>query len=118
MRIFSTDHKIIGLQYAVTSLAFLLFGFLLILRSRLLRLRRMVDRTGGIRVDSPYERPVRRNTPTPNLARGVAKAACSQAALGNATHLFDRPPNVRGTREPQCVRATTGLFEKVCREPH
>jgi cytochrome c oxidase subunit 1 len=28
---FSTDHKVIGLQYAVTSLAFLLLGFLLIL---------------------------------------------------------------------------------------
>ena len=31
MRIFSTDHKVIGLQYAFTSLAFLLVGFLLIL---------------------------------------------------------------------------------------
>ncbi len=30
MRIFSTDHKVIGLQYAFTSLAFLLVGFLLI----------------------------------------------------------------------------------------
>ena len=33
-RIFSTDHKTIGLQYAVTSLAFLLLGFLLILLVR------------------------------------------------------------------------------------
>ena len=31
MRVFSTDHKVIGLQYAFTSLAFLLLGFLLIL---------------------------------------------------------------------------------------
>jgi len=31
MRIFSTDHKVVGLQYACTSLAFLLLGFLLIL---------------------------------------------------------------------------------------
>jgi len=31
MRVFSTDHKVVGLQYAVTSLAFLLLGFLLIL---------------------------------------------------------------------------------------
>jgi len=35
MRIFSTDHKVIGLQYALTSLAFLLLGFLLILTLRL-----------------------------------------------------------------------------------
>jgi cytochrome c oxidase subunit 1 len=34
MRIFSTDHKVIGLQYAFTSLAFLLLGFLLILALR------------------------------------------------------------------------------------
>jgi len=34
MRIFSTDHKVIGLQYAFTSLAFLLLGFLLILLIR------------------------------------------------------------------------------------
>src|SRR4029079_2557090 len=33
-RIFSTDHKVIGLQYAFTSLAFLLIGFLLILLVR------------------------------------------------------------------------------------
>ena len=31
MRIFSTDHKVVGLQYGFTSLAFLLLGFLLIL---------------------------------------------------------------------------------------
>ncbi len=31
MRVFSTDHKVIGLQYAVTSLLFLLLGFALIL---------------------------------------------------------------------------------------
>jgi len=30
MRIFSTDHKVVGVQYALTSLAFLLLGFLLI----------------------------------------------------------------------------------------
>src|SRR5690349_549801 len=34
MRIFSTDHKVIGVQYALTSLAFLLLGFLLILALR------------------------------------------------------------------------------------
>ena len=34
MRIFSTDHKVIGLQYALTSLAFLLLGFLFILMIR------------------------------------------------------------------------------------
>jgi len=34
MRIFSTDHKVIGLQYAITSLAFLLGGFSLILLVR------------------------------------------------------------------------------------
>ena len=34
MRIFSTDHKVIGLQYALTSLTFLLLGFLLILLVR------------------------------------------------------------------------------------
>ena len=34
MRVFSTDHKVIGLQYAVTSLIFLLLGFLLILLVR------------------------------------------------------------------------------------
>jgi len=34
MRAFSTDHKVIGLQYAFTSLAFLLLGFLLILMLR------------------------------------------------------------------------------------
>ena len=34
MRIFSTDHKVIGLQYAFTSLAFLLIGFLLMLALR------------------------------------------------------------------------------------
>src|SRR5436190_5438217 len=34
MRIFSTDHKVIGLQYALTSLAFLLIGFLFILMIR------------------------------------------------------------------------------------
>jgi cytochrome c oxidase subunit I len=34
MRIFSTDHKVIGLQYGLTSLAFLLLGFLLILLLR------------------------------------------------------------------------------------
>ena len=32
--IFSTDHKVIGLQYALTSLTFLLIGFLLILALR------------------------------------------------------------------------------------
>jgi cytochrome c oxidase subunit 1 len=34
MRVFSTDHKVIGLQYAVTSLLFLLVGFLFILLIR------------------------------------------------------------------------------------
>src|SRR6187431_2565959 len=34
MRIYSTDHKVIGLQYALTSLAFLLIGFLFILMIR------------------------------------------------------------------------------------
>ena len=34
MRMFSTDHKVIGLQYGFTSLAFLLIGFLLILLVR------------------------------------------------------------------------------------
>jgi cytochrome c oxidase subunit 1 len=34
MRIFSTDHKVIGLQYGLTSLCFLLLGFLLILLVR------------------------------------------------------------------------------------
>src|SRR6476659_852262 len=34
MRIISTDHKVIGLQYAFTSLAFLLLGFLLMLLIR------------------------------------------------------------------------------------
>src|SRR5690349_11974735 len=34
MRIFSTDHKVIGLQYACTSLVFLLLGFLLIVLLR------------------------------------------------------------------------------------
>jgi cytochrome c oxidase subunit 1 len=34
MRVFSTDHKVIGLQYAFTSLAFLFLGFLLILLVR------------------------------------------------------------------------------------
>src|SRR3954466_16153780 len=32
--IFSTDHKIIGIQYAVTALGFLLFGFFLMLMMR------------------------------------------------------------------------------------
>ncbi len=31
MRVFSTDHKVIGLQYGLTSLLFLFFGFVLIL---------------------------------------------------------------------------------------
>src|SRR5437762_8099067 len=31
---FSTDHKIIGIQYAVTALFFLLFGFILMLMMR------------------------------------------------------------------------------------
>ena len=34
MRVFSTDHKVIGLQYGFTSLAFLLLGFLFILLIR------------------------------------------------------------------------------------
>src|SRR5437660_1556823 len=34
MRIYSTDHKVIGLQYAITSFVFLLLGFLLILMVR------------------------------------------------------------------------------------
>ena len=34
MRIVSLDHKVIGLQYALTSLCFLLLGFLLILLLR------------------------------------------------------------------------------------
>jgi cytochrome c oxidase subunit 1 len=34
MRVFSTDHKVIGLQYAWTSLVFLLIGFLFILMIR------------------------------------------------------------------------------------
>jgi cytochrome c oxidase subunit 1 len=34
VRVFSTDHKVIGLQYAFTSLAFLLLGFLLVLLIR------------------------------------------------------------------------------------
>ncbi len=34
MRIFSTDHKVIGLQYALTSLVFLFVGFLFILTIR------------------------------------------------------------------------------------
>ncbi|MEK0445200.1 MAG: hypothetical protein RLZZ399_521, partial [Verrucomicrobiota bacterium] len=32
--IFSTDHKVIGIQYGVTGLAFLFFGFLLMLVMR------------------------------------------------------------------------------------
>ena len=32
--IFSSDHKIIGLQYGITALAFLLFGFCLMLMMR------------------------------------------------------------------------------------
>jgi len=31
MRVFSTDHKVVGLQYGLTSLCFLVFGFILIL---------------------------------------------------------------------------------------
>ena len=31
MRVFSTDHKVIGLQYAVTSLLFLLLAFTFVL---------------------------------------------------------------------------------------
>jgi cytochrome c oxidase subunit 1 len=34
MKVFSTDHKVIGLQYGLTSLLFLLFGFVLILLVR------------------------------------------------------------------------------------
>jgi heme/copper-type cytochrome/quinol oxidase subunit 1 len=34
MRIFSTDHKVIGLRYAITSLVFLLIGFLFTLLIR------------------------------------------------------------------------------------
>jgi cytochrome c oxidase subunit 1 len=34
VRVFSTDHKIVGLQYGLTSLVFLLLGFLLILALR------------------------------------------------------------------------------------
>ncbi|MCR4376228.1 MAG: cbb3-type cytochrome c oxidase subunit I, partial [Acidobacteria bacterium] len=34
MRIFSTDHKVVGLQYGFTSLTFLLLGFLLVLLIR------------------------------------------------------------------------------------
>ncbi|MCC7008113.1 MAG: cbb3-type cytochrome c oxidase subunit I [Acidobacteria bacterium] len=34
MRVFSTDHKVVGLQYGLTSLLFLLIGFLLILALR------------------------------------------------------------------------------------
>jgi len=33
MRVFSTDHKVIGLQYAVTSLLFLLLAFTFVLIS-------------------------------------------------------------------------------------
>src|SRR5881394_1173032 len=32
--VFSTDHKIIGIQYAVTALCFLFFGFMLMLMMR------------------------------------------------------------------------------------
>src|SRR5262245_31632988 len=32
--VFSTDHKIIGIQYGVTALSFLMFGFLLMLMMR------------------------------------------------------------------------------------
>ena len=34
MRVFSTDHKVVGLQYGLTSLVFLLLGFLLIVTLR------------------------------------------------------------------------------------
>ena len=34
MRVFSTDHKVVGLQYGLTSLTFLLLGFMLILLVR------------------------------------------------------------------------------------
>ena len=32
--VFSTDHKVIGIQYGITALAFLLFGFFLMLCMR------------------------------------------------------------------------------------
>ena len=32
--VFSTDHKIIGIQYGITGLLFLLFGFLLMMMMR------------------------------------------------------------------------------------
>ena len=32
--VFSIDHKVIGIQYAITALCFLLFGFLLMLMMR------------------------------------------------------------------------------------
>ncbi|MBA3762303.1 MAG: cytochrome C oxidase subunit I, partial [Chthoniobacterales bacterium] len=32
--IFSTDHKVIGIQYAITGLLFLLFGFMLMMLMR------------------------------------------------------------------------------------
>ena len=32
--VFSTDHKVIGMQYTVTGLAFLFFGFMLMLLMR------------------------------------------------------------------------------------
>ena len=35
--IFSTDHKVIGIQYALTGLSFLLFGFGLMILMRLKR---------------------------------------------------------------------------------
>ena len=45
--IFSTDHKVIGLQYAVTSMVFLLVGFSLVI---LIRWQLAYPGTGAARV--------------------------------------------------------------------
>ncbi len=51
--VFSTDHKWIGIQYGITALCFLLFGFCLMLLMRIIRtlhrerVRRMLEADSG-----------------------------------------------------------------------
>ena len=50
MKLFSRDHKVIGLQYAITSMVFLLFGFslMMVMRWQLAYPMQPVPLVGGL----------------------------------------------------------------------
>ena len=96
MRVFSTDHKVVGLQYAITSLCFLLLGFsfILLIRWHLAWPTAGLPVVGGLFGEA-------------NVVQGIDAAGVLQPARRDARHGDGVPRGraARGGRVRQLPRA-------------